>query len=40
MTEITDILEHARTASVVILEEDLAGFLEDIRTFFPKPTAY
>lgn len=32
------ILEHARIVGATIRDEDLDGFLEDLRTFFPQPS--
>lgn len=31
------VIEHARTTGATIRDQDLDGFLEDLRTFFPKP---
>jgi hypothetical protein len=32
------ILEHARTVGANITNDDLVGFLEDLETFFPRPS--
>lgn len=32
------ILEHARIVGATVRDEDLDGFLEDLGTFFPRPS--